>query len=72
MLCSLILTFKTKNYTVLEKPHQSIQRKPHWFDSDFILKVNQLIKPKRMFFYLTVRMTFNLKTEPNYITNTLN
>jgi len=32
---------KTKNYIISKKPHQPIQPKPHWFGSDFILKVNR-------------------------------
>jgi hypothetical protein len=40
-----------------------------WFGSDFILKVNRT-KPIRILFYLTVRMTFTLKTEPNRTANT--
>jgi len=34
-----------------------------------ILKVNQT-KSNRMFFYLAIRMTFSLKTEPNRTANT--
>jgi len=41
------------------------------FGSDFILEVNQT-KPNRILNYLAVRMTFNLKTESNRTTNTLN
>jgi hypothetical protein len=34
-----------------------------WFGLDCILKINRT-KPNRMYFYLTVQMTFNLKTKP--------
>jgi len=40
-----------------------------WFDSDCILKVNQT-KPNRTHFYLAVRVTFSLKTEPTRTANT--
>jgi len=46
-----------------------IQPKPHLFGSGFIFKVNRT-KPNRMLFYLAVRMTFTLKTEPNRTANT--
>jgi hypothetical protein len=59
---------KQKKYC-LKKPHQPIQSKPHLFGSDFILKVSRT-KPNCIFIYLAVRMTFNLKTEPNRIANT--
>ena len=35
-----------------------------WFGLDDFLKINRT-KPNRMHFYLAVRMTFMLKTEPN-------
>jgi hypothetical protein len=35
-----------------------------WFGLDDLLKTNRT-KPNRMHFYLAVRMTFMLKTEPN-------
>jgi hypothetical protein len=35
-----------------------------WFGLDDFLKTNRT-KPNRMHFYLAVRMTFILKTEPN-------
>ena len=54
------LMLETKYYC-LKKPHQPIQSKPHWFGSDFILEVNRT-KPNHILFYLTVRMTFTLKT----------
>jgi len=40
-----------------------------WFGSDFILEDNRT-KSNRILFYLAVRMTFNLKTEPNRTANT--
>jgi len=60
---------ETKNFLVKKKPHQPIQPKLCWFGPDFILKVNRT-KPNRMFFYLAVQMTFNLKTEQNCTANT--
>jgi len=55
-----------------KKLHQPIQPKPHWFglvSLNFIFKVNWT-KSNRMFFYLVVRMTFNLKIESNCTANT--
>jgi len=60
---------QTKNCIVSKKPHQPIQPKPHWFGSDFIFKVYRT-KPIHILFYLAVRMTFILKTEPNHTANT--
>jgi len=60
---------KTKKKLLSKKPHQPIQSKPHWFGSDFILKVNRT-KPNCVLIYFAVRMTFNLKTEPNRTANT--
>jgi len=39
------------------------------FGLDFVFKVNRT-KPNRMLFYLTVWMTFTLKTESNRTANT--
>jgi hypothetical protein len=50
-------------------PTDPIQTAFVWFGSDFILKVNRT-KPIRILFYLTVWMTFTLKTEPNRTANT--
>ena len=43
-------------------PTNPIQIALVWFGSDFILKVNRT-KPNRILIYLSVWMTFNLKTE---------
>ena len=60
---------ENKKCIVSKKLYQLIQPKPHWFDSDCILKVNR-IKPNHILFYLAVHMTFSLKSEPNHTINT--
>jgi len=64
---------KTKNCIVSKKtaPTDPTQTVLVWFGSDFILKVNRT-KSNRVLFYLAVRMTFSLKTEPSRTANTPN